>query len=577
MSQNHKHSETLLHTILNHSCQGIIVLDKNYIIHMINPNAAKILGVSSEDAINRRLESICPELSIANNMISSTVTLMDGTKIKINLIRQSESAEDDKKILFLDILSESKESEILENIINSIDEAIMACDSNGRLIIYNNANQRLDKLLREQVLGQFVTNVYGVTEETSLLLKVMKERKPILDKQQNYTTCMGRNLNIVCDTYPLFQENEVIGAVSIMRDYSKVKELSDKIMDLQEALYKKERKTTEKKAIKSAKYTFNDIIGSSQSLKNILTYAERAAATDSPILIYGETGTGKELFAQSIHNASKRADEPFIAINCAAIPETLLEGILFGTVKGSFSGAIDRPGLFEQAHHGTLLLDELNSMSMGLQSKLLRVLQEGTVRRVGAITETPVDVRIITNINLQPSLAIEQQKLRQDLFYRLSVVYLKIPSLRHRKEDIPILSRMFIDQYNLKLAKRVHVHAVSPDVMDIFMQYAWPGNVREFQHAIESAMNIMDPDEIMILPKHLPSHIMHNLDHGADEKRNLNFSLQLEPLCNIIEAVEKQVILCALQRNHWNVSRTSKQLDMKRQSLQYRIKKYGIK
>ncbi|SKC39664.1 regulatory protein, Fis family [Maledivibacter halophilus] len=232
-------------------------------------------------------------------------------------------------------------------------------------------------------------------------------------------------------------------------------------------------------------------------------------------------------------------------------------------------------GLLEQATNGTLLLDELNSMSMGLQSKLLRVLQEGTVRRVGAVEEIPIDVRIITNINMEPTLAIQKQKLREDLFYRLSVVYLKIPPLRQRKDDIPLLAKMFIIKYNRELSK--NVSSLSPEVMDMFMKYSWPGNIREFQHSIESAMNIMSKHETIVLPKHLPEHILNKLDEKLNQNTNVNLSLQIEPLSNTMEALEEQVILMALQRNNWNISHTARQLDIKRQSLQYRMKKYCIK
>ncbi|SKC39473.1 sigma 54-interacting transcriptional regulator [Maledivibacter halophilus] len=575
MEEKYDFFKKLLKTIFTNIQQGIIILEKNNILSCINPKAAELLEISVSDAIGRNFEIICPELFIQGKLKSGTFNLINGKKIKSTLIASIGLSRNDKKVLFLQTTSIKDEYDILKNIVNSIDEAIMACDHEGRLIIYNDANQKLDNLLREKVLGQLVTNIYNLTQENSLLFQAMKERKPIQDKHQSYTTCTGKKLNIVCNTYPLFRNSKVVGAVSIMRDYSKIKELSDKILDLQEQLHKRNKKNTKNTSIKSAKYTFDDIIGLSQPLEQSITWAKQAAKTDSPVLIYGETGTGKELFAQSIHNASQRASKPFIAINCAAIPENLLEGILFGTVSGSFSGAVDRPGLFEQATTGTLLLDELNSMSMGLQSKLLRVLQEGVIRRVGAIDEIPVDVRIITNINMEPYEAIQKQKLREDLFYRLSVVYLKIPSLHQHKEDIPLLAKNFISKYNRKFNSTVD--NLSSDTMNIFMQYEWPGNIREFQHAIESAMNIMKNYETIILPEHLPQHIFNNSHRSLNKKNDFNLSLQIGELSNTMKTIEKQIILLSLQKNNWNVASTARKLGMKRQSLQYRMKKYNIK
>lgn len=464
---------------------------------------------------------------------------------------------------------------LLTNIINSIDDAILVCDKKGHLIEYNDASQRMEGLLREQVLGKHVTNVYMLTDAQSLLLQAIKQQKPILNQRQNYTTYTGRKIDIMCSTFPLFEDNEIVGAVSLMKDYSQIKELSEKIIELQEQLFRKGKETKAKKTVQAAKFTFDQLVGMSNCIRQAITWAKRAAKSSSHVLIYGETGTGKELFAQSIHNASYRSNNPFVAVNCAAIPENLLEGILFGTVKGAYTGAIDRPGLFEQAHSGTLLLDEMNSMSIGLQSKLLRVLQESTIRRLGDINEIPVDVRIISNINAEPLIAIKEKQLREDLYYRLSAVYLEIPPLRHRLEDIPLLARSFIDKYNHSLGR--NITEISPKGMEILMNYFWPGNVREFQHVIESAMNIIEDQETVLLPIHFHTRIREAIQTNSSDTTNITFPLEVKPLANTLEELERFVIYHALQNNQWNVSRTAKLLDLKRQSLQYRIRKYDIK
>lgn len=564
----------ILQYIFNNSYQAIIVLSSNNTILAINPKAVELLNLSEQDIIGRNLESICPELVINGRIINGVTNLISGTKVENRLVYPEKTF---NKILFLEEITEKEDISILEKVINSIDEAVMVCDSQGKFIIYNEANERLDGLKKEQVLGKHVSSVYNLTEETSLLLQAMRKRKPFIDRHQSYTNFAGKNLNIMCNTYPLFQGDKVIGAVSIQRDYSKIKKLSEKIIDLQEQLYEKNLNRSSNVSKKTGRYSFDDIIGVSDLLKQTIIHAKRAAKTNSPILIYGETGTGKELFAQSIHNYSQRSAEPFIGINCAAIPENLLEGILFGTVKGAYTGAVDRPGLFEQANGGTLLLDEINSMSLGLQAKLLRVLQENLVRRVGAIDEIAVDVRIITNMNIEPAVAIEKNLLRQDLFYRLGVVYLKIPLLKDRKEDIPILTKHFINKYNKILNK--NVKGISDTVLEKFSKYSWPGNVRELQHVIESAMNIMVDKEEVIRLEHIPLHIVNivnKFEVNVPKKQVISITVEEEPLINTMERFEKQVILQTLEKSNWNISNAARKLKLKRQSLQYRLKKYGV-
>jgi arginine utilization regulatory protein len=300
-----------------------------------------------------------------------------------------------------------------------------------------------------------------------------------------------------------------------------------------------------------------DIIGQNDEMLRLKAFALKAANSSSPVLVYGETGTGKELFVQAIHYSSDRRNKPFIAQNCAALPSTLLEGILFGTVKGSFTGAEDRPGLFELADNGTLYLDELNSMPVDLQAKLLRVLQDGTIRRVGDIKEKEVNVRIIASTNIEPSLCVKNGLIRNDLYYRLNVIGLRIPELRNRKSDIPIMLEYFISKYNSKLNKRIR--GVSKSAMDRLLSYDWPGNVRELQHIVESAINLKESGYID--EDDLPESI--KKDHHSS-------------LVDAIEEVEKNIILETLKLWNNNISKTADYLKIPRQTLQYKLKKYEI-
>ena len=308
----------------------------------------------------------------------------------------------------------------------------------------------------------------------------------------------------------------------------------------------------------------------------------KAARTEIPVLIYGETGTGKELLTQAIHNSSKRRSKPFIAQNCAALPATLLEGILFGTTKGGFTGAVDRQGLFELADGGTLFLDEINSMPIELQAKLLRVLQDGKLRSIGDSQERYVDVRIIAACNINPNIALEQGLIRRDLYYRLNTVTLWIPKLSDRREDILLLTKFFISKYNNKLYR--NIQGISKEVENLFLNYNWEGNVRELEHVIEGAINFVETSEIGIVD--LPPNLRRFYDLEEKGRVNkeqsntttfLNYDLdEVKDLNTIIEETEKRVIELALSKCDGNVTKAAKQLGLPRQTLQYKLKKYDL-
>src|SRR5690606_17897990 len=341
-----------------------------------------------------------------------------------------------------------------------------------------------DGLTKEEVLGKHLLEVFpSLNEHSSTLLKVIRTRQPIFHLPQTYKNKWGKLIDTVNTTLPIHINGTFMGAVEIGKDYSKIKDLSNKLMDLQSKVHKVSKKPHE---IDGAKYTFHDILTKNEHFNHVKQQATKVANSSSTVLVYGETGTGKELLVQAIHNASPRRKAPFIAQNCAALPESLLESILFGTVKGSYTGAVDRAGLFEIAHGGTLFLDEINSMPLALQSRLLRVLEDGMVRRIGSPKALQVDVRVIVALNKYPADCVKDGELRPDLYYRLNVLSLVIPPLRDRKEDIPYLVDHFIGMNNQNLQKNVSV--VEDEVIKLFSNYEWPGNVRELKHIIEHAM-----------------------------------------------------------------------------------------
>jgi arginine utilization regulatory protein len=458
---------------------------------------------------------------------------------------------------------------IIDTILKNIDIGINVVDDTGKTIIYNQAMGDMEGLDVNEVMGKSILDIFpSLTPETSTLLTVLKTGKPIYDRYQTYLNNKGKQINTINSTIPIVIASGKQGALEMSKNITREKELSDKLVYLQQELASKD---IDDKNLKG--YTFRSLIGENEKFHNAIDIARKAAMSSSTVLICGETGTGKELFAQSIHNESSRRNKPLIAQNCAALPESLLEGILFGTVKGSFTGAINRPGLFEQASGGTLMLDEINSMGLQLQAKLLRVLQEGYVRRVGGLSDIPLDVRILATTNEDPIELLNKGILRKDLYYRLNVISVNIPPLRERKNDIPILIEHFIKKYNTILQKDIWY--VSNEVKEAFMHHEWPGNVRELENIIESAMNMVNKGHI-IKPEDFSPDIYDKLFKSKNKKYNLSL-YENQPLDSIIEGVEKSLILEALQECENNISRSSEKLGIKRQTLQHKLRKYRIK
>lgn len=326
-----------------------------------------------------------------------------------------------------------------------------------------------------------------------------------------------------------------------------------------------------------AYYTFENIIGNNKELKKTVDFAHKVALNNSSVLLLGETGTGKELFAQSIHNASKFSNGPFIAVNCAAIPSTLIESILFGTAEGAFTGAKNTKGLLHQAHNGTIFLDEINSMNLDAQSKLLRFLQDKTIRSVGDNKQTKIHCRIISAINKSIEEEINSGNIRSDLYYRLSTVTIRIPPLSQRIDDIPILSNFFVNKYQLEFCSNIKM--IDSSLLESFMDYNWPGNVRELEHVIESAMNMIDSGDEILKQKHLSTYLQQRiLSIDTSNKKNSSdiiFSTE-KKLHEILDDVERKVIIERLSKNQGNITQTAEDLGIFRQALQYRIKKYKI-
>lgn len=453
---------------------------------------------------------------------------------------------------------------ILYSLVDVIDIGIHIIDTEGLTIVYNKKMAEIEGMDLEDVLGKKIHDIFKFKEETeSTLIRALHSGKETENSKQTYFNSLGQEITTINNTYPIFDTKQnIIGAIEVAKDITNLERIiKDNILNKGDT-----------------KYTFDSILGVSENFLEVIEKSKRSTRTSSSILIVGETGTGKELFAQSIHNGSSRSTHPFISQNCAALPDSLIEGILFGTKKGAFTGSVERPGLFEQAEGGTILLDEINSLNPNLQAKLLRALQERTIRRVGDTKDKKIDVRVIATINEDPIDAISNDHLRKDLYYRLSVVSLFIPPLRERKEDISLLAQSFIHKFNALF--ELDIEGISEDVYNLFYEYEWPGNVRELEHIIEGSMNLLEPGDKRIELSHLPTLFKKKANMEIEQPKLEAAPLphqEILPLDDYIANTEKLYLDKVLKEHNNNISQAAKALNISRQSLQYRLKKYQDK
>ena len=481
-------------------------------------------------------------------------------------------------------------------VLNQFHQGVMITDTHGVIVYMNDAQARIDDLRIDDAIGRSVSELYRVDEGASPTMTCLKTGKAIENLACYYRTHLGKVVNSVHNIYPLRADGRLIGAICYITDY---KNIEQTLATISQAGSPQSVSTFGVSALISrtkpggngTRYTFSDIVGAHADLLTAMKAAQLTSDSPSPVMVFGETGTGKEMFAQSIHNHSSRKNRPYVAINCAAIPENLLEGLLFGTSEGAFTGAIDKAGLFETADGGTFFLDEINAMSPGLQVKLLRFLQERKVRRVGAMREINVDLKVISSVNVLPHAAIESGSMRADLFYRLAVVFISIPPLRERMEDLDRLVTHFLAKANGHLGKQVT--GIAMDVMNRFNHYTWPGNVRELEHVIEGAMNMVGA-EATIQMHHLSVPLLmenpqqaNSLSHARSAKNGGRFtpalsisSKNLGPsdltLAEMKTKSEIASIQAALAATRGNAAGAARRLGISPQLMHYKLKRLGI-
>jgi len=392
----------------------------------------------------------------------------------------------------------SRDLENLWRIFDLLPIGVMAVNTEGVIIYYNRAHAKLDGLTQEEVLGRPEREVFGFPDFSPGIMRTcQKMKRPILGFMCPYYTTKNpeRLITGAYWVFPLFgEDNNTLGSICFTMP----------IGDNNVPATAKHLMWPELMPVSKAP---KKIIGDNRQLAKALSLAKTTAGSPSAVLISGETGTGKEFFARLIHDSSRRAHKPFMAINCSAIPGHLLEGLLFGTAKGSFTGALDRAGLFEVANGGTVYLDEIDSMPMGLQPKLLRVLQEMKVTRLGAASEIKLDVKLVSSIGTPVQELLAREKMRPDLFYRLAVIIINVPPLRERLDDLDELLNYFIAKYNKQLTKKVV--GFDPQTKRWLRKYSWPGNVRELENLVAGSINMAENETTILTRAHLPEHYLY--------------------------------------------------------------------
>jgi len=460
---------------------------------------------------------------------------MPSTQVNRKLILQEEAVNP--------VVNQPALSPQTEIILNSIADGVFTVDLEWQITSFNTAAEEITGVPAAEALGRHCCEVFraNVCETTCVLRHTLQTEKPVINKPIVILRADGKEIPISVSTALLRDESgEIMGGVETFRDLSLVETLRKEI---------------------DRQYRFGDIISKSPAMQKLLSILPEVAQSESTVLIQGESGTGKELISRALHNLSARSKGPFVAVNCGALPDTLLESELFGHVAGAFTDAKkNRNGRFAMAEGGTLLLDEIGDISPALQVRLLRVLEERCYEPLGSSKTVKADVRIVTATNKDLAQLVDEGTFRKDLYYRINVVKLELPKLAERKEDIPLLADHFIAKFN-KL-KDKNVLGLSHKALAIFMRHDWPGNIRELENAIEHAFILCRGG--LIEPKSLPEHLQ---IHGCKLPDFDGMTLQ---------DIERRAIWEALERNHWRRMATARELGIDKNTLRRKIQRLNI-
>ena len=567
--------DTMIHEVIfNSTNDGMIVINNDEKIILFNKSAEKIVGEKSRNVIGKHINQVVPSSELPRVLRTRRMetnqesVLNNGVKListRLPIIDENGRLNGALSI-FKDITEAVRLAEEITNleevetklqaIFNSSDEAISVVDENGFGMMINPAYTRITGLTEEQIIGKPAAT--DIAEGESVHMKVLQTRRAV----RGVSMKVGRHKKeVIVNGAPIIVDGKLKGSVGVIRDVSEIQALSRELQKARQII-----RTLE------AKYTFEDIVGTSQEMTAAIGQARLAAETPATILLRGESGTGKEMFAHAIHDTSDRKYNKFIRVNCAALNESLLESELFGYEEGAFSGAKrgGKRGLFEEAQNGSIFLDEIGDLPMNTQVKLLRVLQENEITRVGGTKPIFLNVRVIaaTNVNLEKGMI--NGSFREDLYYRLNRMPIYIPPLRERKDDIDPLSLRLIEKMNQEYGR--HVEGLTDAALARMMDYHWPGNVRELENILGRAMIFMNKNETLIDTKHLLG-----LANGlaSDKKQQVNIS-DGRTLAEQVEEYEKKIISRSLKENNGNKTMTAKSLGVSVRNLYYKLDKYNL-
>jgi len=564
--------ERIYRIVLDSIIEGIIIVDSESKVLYLNKNAQKLLNLPS-DIVGKKVDEVVKNTRL-HIVVQTGIPEIDQVQHTENavIITSRIPIKDEKgKIIgavavFRDITSVRKLAEEITNlkeieaqlkaIIDSTNDAISVADENGIVRMVNKAYTKITGYSPEDVIGKPAT--IDIAEGESIHMLIAKLRQPIYNAKLKVGPAKKE---VIVNATPLFVKGRFKGSVAVVHDVSEIFRLTAELEEVKRLIRHMR-----------AQYTFDDIVGDSRVIQIAKEQAKKVAQTPATVLLRGESGTGKELFAHAIHNSSPRKNKPFISVNCAAIPESILESELFGYEEGSFTGALQggKKGLVEEADSGTLFLDEVGKLPLSLQPKLLRFIESKEFVPVGGRNVKKVDVRIIAATNMELEKMVRSGAFLPDLYFRLNVFPIYLPPLKERKEDIPKIAMHIVKKLNQQYGRMVE--GISPAVIKYITSRDWPGNVRELENFFGRVMINMGPEERFIEIKHLPE------DSGIRTEKEESEILPLgeRTLKDLVEEYERKIILTALKQVNGDKSEAAKLLDISIRTLYYKMERYNI-
>lgn len=570
MIREESHKQQL---IFNSVEEGMIGINANGIVNFFNKSAERMTDIPIDQAMGKSIHEVISSSELprifdtGRTEVNRELVLSNGTKIVTSRfpIIDEKGERIGAFAVFKDItevvnlageITNLKEIQtMLQAIIQSSDDAISVVDEEGKGLLINPAYTRITGLETDDIIGKPATA--DISEGESMHLKVLQTRKPI--RGVNMRVGPSKR-EVIVNVAPIIVNSRLKGSVGVIHDMTEIRSLM-KELDRARSIIR----TLE------SKYTFDDIIGDSHEMRISIEQAKLAAKTPVTVLLRGESGTGKELFAHAIHSSSDRKYNKFIRVNCASIAEHLLESELFGYEEDSYTG--DRRGgkrgLFEEANHGSIFLDEIGELSGNTQAKLLRVLQENEIVRVGGKESITIDVRVIAATNIHMEKAMLEGKFREDLYYRLNRMPIQIPPLRNHKQDIPAIADRLLVKLNQEYGR--NVKGISEVALQRLSVYTWPGNVRELENIISRSMIFMKPGESILDDHHLPLSMLKHQEPDMIQPPE-----EVLSLADQMERMEKEILASTLKLTKGNKSKTAKQLGISLRTLYYKLEKYEL-